>query len=127
MEKRSRSDDISDGAELDDQNLLVDPVVVKAIFAVLADTVDAELLVRFTGYVSAEMPAVGFERNHGELRYWSISRMEYTSSSRCWREIISPSKPMETNWMPIIIKRNPTMKSGRLLSEVFPISHSYDK
>lgn len=45
---------------------------MNTVDTVLVNAVHAELFVRFTGYVSAEMPAVGFERNHGDLRYWSI-------------------------------------------------------
>ena len=62
---------------------------------------------------------------HGRKRtYFSISRIEYTSSSRSCRVIISPSSPIDTNWTPIMMSKNPTRNRGRSLREVRPNARS---
>ena len=48
------------------------------------------------------------------------SRIEYRSSDSFVLLIISPSRPMEMNWMPTMIIMIPPRKRGRLVNEVRP-------
>ena len=58
MKKRSRTDNVADSSELDDQNVLVDAIVICTAFAV-----NAVLFVGLAWDIAAKIAAIGLQ-NH---------------------------------------------------------------